>query len=183
MYFKNYCLVVIGNVSKIEFEVERVSQTTPLYLRGGSGLVISTFSSAFTAKELNEIFKENNRSFFLIDLNSDDCGYNLAKKEIHDQMFGSFQETNLQNVINDIIKDLKRDNDVIFSTIGVNEGKTPIIKIKEEKPQITEDDIDKMSHSQRETLFNEIIDKNIELGIENISELDKKLLEKLAKNS
>lgn len=172
MKFRNYCLVVIGNTTGVEDEIKKISETGPNSIKGG-GLVVATFSSAADPKELNDWFRLNKRSFFLFDLNADTSGFHIMKPDIHEGLFGFLRTVNLEDKTQELLREINSTSDT----------KTPKIISKKEgvkqevDNKITEDDISKMSKSEREMLWNKIVDN----GVEKMTEDDKKLLQFLSK--
>lgn len=178
MKFRNYCLVVIGDTDRIQEEISKISETTPRYL-DGKGLFIATFSSALTPKELTEWFRLNKRNFLIFDLNQETCGFNINRKEIHEGLFGFLRDTNLDDKSSELLREIQLSSDTINLRQGnglvTESASTKTILVTEKV--ITEKDVKKMYKSDRENLFNKLIDK----GIENLSENDKTTLGLLAK--
>lgn len=171
MKFRNYCIVVIGDTTDILPEITKVAETKPNYL-DAEGIVISTFSSVAEPRELNDYFKLNNRNFLLFDLSPDNSGYNINKKEIHEGLFGFLKlmnEDDLKQRTEDLILDIQS----VSSTTITRTNKT---KKKVQEIKINLKEIDKMSEDQKNKLMNELIDK----GHKNLSEYEKKILNKLA---
>ena len=177
MKFRNYCIVVMGETTGVVPEIVKISEIEPNVL-DAKGIVIATFSSVAEPRELNDYFIENSRSFLLFDLSKDVSGYNIVKKEIHDGLFSflkSMDENKLKEKTDNLIKEI--------SSTTVNEK---IIKVKNKKNiapvktsvklNISIDDIDKLSIKEK----NELINKFIDNGIENLTESDKKILNKLS---
>jgi hypothetical protein len=172
MKFRNYCLVVIGDTTRLQEEIEKISETKPNIL-DGKGLVIATFSSAIAPRELDEWFTLNKRNFLIFDLNPETCGFIINKKEIHEALFGFLAHINLDDKSADLIREIQLTSDTKSDRFFVKEVK----KNKIIETEITEEVIEKMSKDDREILFNKIIDN----GIENMSENDKNTLQFLSK--
>jgi len=172
MKFRNYCLVIIGDTSGVLAEIEKVSETTPNIL-DGKGLIIATFSSAVSPSELNQWFKLNKRNFLVFDLNTNNSGFNINKKDIHEGLFGFLNKTNLEDKSDDLLREILLTSDTRSDRIFVK----PIIDAETIEVIITEKDIEKMSKYEREELFNKIIDN----GVDKMSENDKKVLNFLSK--
>lgn len=173
MKFRNYCLVVIGETSGIKDEIAKISETTPSYLDGG-GLFIATFASAVNPKELTDWFTLHKRNFLIFDLNQEYSGFNINRKETHEGLFGFLKTMNLEDRSAELLREIHQTAD----TRNYGTRPKPInIETKIRERVITESEIDKMYKSDREILFNKLIDK----GPENLSENDKNILQYLAK--
>jgi len=178
MKFRNYCVVIMGDTKGVFNEIEKVSDDKPNVL-DARGIVIATFSSALEPKELTDWFKLNQRSFFVFDLDPESSGYNITKKEIHDGLFGFLANMDKDilkkraSKLMDAIEDAKiiQENSKKFKERGM-EVKT-VIKPK----RLTESEIEEMTPREREEIMNKIIDN----GIENMTDYDKKILPLLVK--
>ena len=167
MRFRNYCIVVMGATENesIKKEIEKVSDSK-INILDARGIVIGTFTSALCIKELSDYFKLNDRNFLLFDLNEENSGVNIIKKEIHKGLFGFLKEMNEDNL---------EDKAVEFLKDVENQDVKRVVRPRKDysKPKkLTQDDIDKMSNKEKDELQNSIIDN----GLENMSEYDKEIL-------
>ncbi len=179
MKFKNYCVVIMGDTKGVFNEIEKVSDDKPNVL-DARGIVIATFSSALNIGELTDWFKLSERSFFVFDLDPESSGYNITKKEIHDGLFGFLAimnkdvlEKRASNLM-DAIEDAKiiQENSKKFRGLEKREVKTVV------RPRrLTESEILDMTPREREEIMNKIIDN----GIENMTDYDKKIMPLLVK--
>lgn len=174
MEFRNYCLVIMGDTKNVFSEIEKVSETQPNIL-DAKGILIATFSSALKPNELTDWFRLNKRNFLIFDLNPNTSGFNILKKEIQIGLFGfitaNASELNLRAY--DLSKAIEMTSDTKNTKANIK-GKSTSKTITE---KLSDSDIKKMSVSQRETMLNKIMDK----GVKNLSEDEKKLLQRLAK--
>jgi hypothetical protein len=143
------------------------------------GIVIATFSSALTTKELTDWFKLNQRSFFVFDLDPETSGYHISKKEIHDGLFGF-----LATMDKDILKkrasnlmDAIEDAKIIQENSKRFKVEERIVKTVVRPKRLTESEIEDMTPREREEIMNKIIDN----GIENMTDYDKKIMPLLVK--
>lgn len=169
MKFRNYCMVVVGNTKAVYPEIDKVSEGKPHYL-DGKGMIIATFTSFMDPSELTDYFTFNNRNFLLFDLNKEYSGYFITKPDIHEALFGflkNMDEEELKNKSVDFLNVLKNDS-------ATTTAYTETIATK---CLITEKDIDVMTKVEKQDLFNKIIDA----GVENLTEHDKKILDLLVK--
>ncbi len=168
MKFRNFCLVIMGDTKNVLGEILKISETQPSVL-DANGILIATFMSNADPKELGDYFKLNGRNFLLFDLNEENSSTYFAKKEINDGLFGFLKEMG--------IDDLKQKTDELIdeitSTTKTNRVMNTNKKIKKDK--ITVEDIENMSPTAKNELMNRLIDK----GVENLSEDDKMILNKL----
>ena len=164
----------MGDTKNVLSEIEKVSETPPNIL-DAKGILISTFSSVLKPNELTDWFRLNKRNFLLFDLNPNTSGFNILKKEIHNGLFGfitaNADELNLKSY--DLTKAIELTSDT--KNIKTNLKGKVVEKTITEK--LSDSDIKKMSIPQREKMLNKIMDK----GVKNLSEDEKKLLQRLAK--
>jgi hypothetical protein len=168
MKFRNYCIVIIGDTKAVYPEIDKVSEGKPNIL-DGKGMIISTFTSFMEPSELTDYFTYNNRNFLLFDLNKDNSGFFITKKSIHDALFSfldEMDEETLKSKSEEFLNVLKND------TVTTANTETVVSKCT-----ITERDIKKMTKTEKDELFNKIID----CGIENLTDYDKKILNLLVK--
>jgi hypothetical protein len=178
MKFKNYCVVIMGDTKGVFNEIEKVSDDKPNVL-DARGIVIATFSSALNIGELTDWFKLSERSFFVFDLDPESSGFNITKKEIHDGLFGFLAimnkdvlEKRASNLM-DAIEDAKiiQENSRKFKKNYVE------VKTAVRPRRLSESEILDMTPREREEIMNKIIDN----GIENMTEYDKKIMPLLVK--
>ena len=172
MRFRNYCIVVMGVTENetIKREIEKVSDSK-INILDARGIVIGTFTSALSTRELSDLFKLNERNFLLFDLNEDNAGFNFNKLEIHEGLFGFLKEMNedsLEDKVAEFLKDVE--------THDVKRVVRPRRDYSKPK-KLTQGDIDKMSNKEKDELQNKIIDN----GLENMTEYDKEILSYLWK--
>jgi hypothetical protein len=167
MKFRNYCIVIVGNTKAVYPEINKVSEGKANIL-DGKGMVIATFTSFIDPSELKEFFQSNDRSFLLFDLNKDNSGFHIAKPEIQNSLFGFLDEMDDEM--------LKNKSDEFLSVLK-NTSSTAHTETLATKCLITEKDILSMSKLEKQDLFNKIIDA----GVENLTEHDKKILDLLVK--
>ena len=168
MKFRNYCMVVIGNTKAVYPEIDKVSEVKPNYL-DGKGMIIATFTSFMDPTELTDYFIENERNFLLFDLNTDNSGYYITKKDLHEGLFGF-----LRDMDEEVLKNKYEE----FLTILKTESTTASTKTTTTtKCEVTEKEIELMTKTEKLNLFNKIIDS----GVENLTEYDKKILDLLVK--
>lgn len=176
MKFRNYCLVIMGDTKNVLSEIEKVSETPPNLL-DAKGILISTFTSVLKPNELTDWFRLNKRNFLLFDLNPNASGFNILKKDIHNGLFGfiiaNADELKLKSYDLTRAIELTSDTKNIKANIKSNEDK----KRNRITEKLSDLDIKNMSILQREEMLNKIMDK----GVKNLSENEKKLLQRLAK--
>jgi hypothetical protein len=168
----------MGDTKGVFNEIEKVSDDKPNVL-DARGIVIATFSSALNIGELTDWFKLSERSFFVFDLDPESSGYNITKKEIHDGLFGFLASMNKDMLekrasnLMDAIEDAKiiQENSKRFKIKEVD------VKMAVRTRRLTESEILDMTPREREEIMNKIIDN----GIENMTDYDKKIMPLLVK--
>jgi len=171
MKFRNYCIVVMGTMdgSDVRLEIEKIAESK-INVLDARGLLIATFTSGVSPKELTDWFKLNKRNFLLFDLNDDNSGFNITKKDIHEGLFGFLSEMSnkdLEDKTVEFLKDIEMTSDTKNFTSFVKENRKKV-KVK----KITKEDVKKMTIKEKQELQDSIIDN----GVENMTEYDKEIL-------
>jgi len=182
MIFKHYCAVFFNPTDGLDKEVRKMSEGEPRKI-SGTGITIYTFTSAVEVKILSEFFKSFNRNFLLFDLDKSASGFNLLDKKKEDDLFGFL---NNQPVISEyeLLSNMLLD-DILNQTMDIPnikpilDDEIPDYLLRLKKLNNDSDDVsinENMSNLEINEMMNKIIDK----GIENLTEKDKKILQKLS---
>lgn len=158
MKFKNYCIVFIGRTEGVIPEIEKISETKPNILNG-KGMLITTFTSFVSVKEISDWFKDNKRSFFVFELNKDTADAFIDKPSLQEDLFGFLKE---------------------MDEVALQDKTTEFLDaVEEPKPVdiLTETDILELTQEEKDDLLNKFIDN----GLENLTEDDKKIIGLLSK--
>lgn len=155
MKFKNYCVLFMGSTDGVALEIESISESGAKIL-DGKGVVISTFTSLVSIQEITAFFHMNNRSFFVFELDETKAGWHINRPKIQENLFGF-----LKNIV-----DLDEKTTEFLESIG-----------PEAFPELTEEDIMELSDDEKDELFNKLIDN----GPENLTEKDKRIMSLLTK--
>jgi hypothetical protein len=153
----------------IKLEIEKVSDSK-INLLDARGILLATFTSALTPKELSDFFKLNQRNFLLFDLNEENSGFNINKKEVNDGLFGFLKEMAESDLDERAVEFLK-DVEMSSSTKDIKSHIRPL-RQSLKTDRLTKDDISKMTHKEK----NDLQDKIIDNGVENMSEYEKEIL-------
>jgi hypothetical protein len=172
MKFRNYCIVVMGNTSGVQSEIAKICEGDPNVL-DAKGILIATFTSFAEPNELTAWFTENNRNFLIFDLDKENSGFNITKKEIHDGLFGFLKLVNTSEMNDNFLKTVSLSSD----TKEMKSAKKSTRNSVKNNNKLDLKNIEKMSPSEKQNLLNELIDS----GLDNLTEEDKKLLPLLAK--
>lgn len=171
MEFRNYCITIMGDTENVLGEILKIAETEP-NIMDANGILVSTFTSALSPRELTDYFKENKRNFLIFDMNQDNSGYYFIKKDINDGLFGflkNMDENGLKEKMDGLIQE-------ISSSTVTNKAQ----KITTKKPQIqtkiTAMDVSKMSLKDKNDLMNQILTKDGK----NISDSDREILDILS---
>jgi len=128
-------------------DVKKISETRAREIHSG-GLLISTFGSSMSVRELSSYFANLDKNFLLFELNDEYSATNITKGDIQSKLFNY----------------IKKDVDVINSE--------DISKSEEKDIDLY---LDSLSYNDKLLEVDQLIDK----GVENLSEYDKSLLNKL----
>ena len=186
--FKQYCAVFFNPTDGLNEEVSKICEEAPRTMKG-KGISIYTFTSIVEAPVLTEYFKSYDRNFLLFDLKEENSGFNFIDKVKENDLFG-FLKSNESNkdfeklsntLMDDILKDIhgtkESTPDVDISSI-ISNTTTKGFEIYQ-RPELEEYSLsidDDMSKKDINEMVNKIIDK----GVENLTDLDKKMLDKLS---
>jgi len=173
MKFRNYCIVVMGNMDAVKDDIIKIAESKPRYL-DAKGILIATFASVAEPSELKDFFNFNGRSFLLFDLDKDFSGYHLDNEKLNTHLFGYLVEQGdkLKEMSNRLMEDLSASTKS-KKTINETKSKTKL------SPKIS---YSEMSKKDRENLVNNIIDKYQSIGISKISDSDKNILKKISES-
>ena len=189
MKFRNYCLVIMGNTKNVLIEIEKISENKPNIL-DATGILIATFTSSVSPKELDDWFKLNQRSFLLFDLNADTSAFNILKVDIQEGLFGFLRESTIETLeIKSVDFDdmVKKEVNVSPEQRKINEDRIKkIFKDAQERNKnisknISESDILNMTRAERNEMVNNIISSSEKVGFDKLTVRDKKILELLVK--
>ena len=189
MKFRNYCLVIMGNTKNVLIEIEKISENKPNIL-DATGILIATFTSSVSPKELDDWFKLNQRSFLLFDLNADTSAFNILKVDIQVGLFGFLRESTIETLeIKSVDFDdmVKKEVNVSPEQRKINEDRIKkIFKDAQERNKnisknISESDILNMTRAERNEMVNNIISSSEKVGFDKLTVRDKKILELLVK--
>jgi hypothetical protein len=163
MKFRNYCVVIMGNTKDVLPEIEKISESKVNVL-DAKGILIATFSSNFEPCELTDWFKDNNRSFLVFDLNTNNSGFNITKSDVHEGLFSFLNNEDLEEKARELLHTI--------------EDARIVSRMKKNKPtEITIEDVMKLTIVEKKEMFDKILDK----GAENFTENDKKIMSFLVK--
>lgn len=186
MIFKHYCVVFFNPTDGLNEEISKVSEDAPRAMKG-KGISIYTFTSIVEVEVLTDYFKSYDRNFLLFDLSKNSSGFNFIDKVKENDLFGFLKQTesgkDFEKLSNMLMDDIIKYNsgDVIedkSETPGVNK---PLIfssqnSDNELEKLLLDENLDNMSNDDINDAMNKIIDK----GITNLTDYDKKMLEKLS---
>jgi hypothetical protein len=153
----------MGDTKNVLPEIEKVSETKVNVL-DAKGILIATFSSNFEPCEMTDFFKDNNRSFLLFDLSSENSGFNITKKDVHDGLFSFLNDIDLEKKARDLLDTI--EDEKIISRMKNTQAK-----------EITIEEVMKLTLSEKKEMFDKILDK----GADNFTENDKKIMPFLIK--
>jgi hypothetical protein len=193
--FKHYCAVFFNPTDGLNEEVSKICEEAHRTMKG-KGISIYTFTSIVEAPILTEYFKSYGRNFLLFDLKEENSGFNFIDKVKENDLFG-FLKSNESNkdfeklsntLMDDILKDIhgikESTPDVDISSIISNNPYlgSPITPKGFEiyqHPELEEYSLN-IDEDMSKKDINEMVNKIIDKGVENLTDLDKKMLDKLS---
>lgn len=166
MKFKNYCVVFMGFLEGLGPEIEKISESKPNIL-DAKGIIIATFTSLVEVQELSAWFTMCKRSYLVFELNEENAAWSINKPDIQEGLFGFLKKLDG--------KELDTKTSDFLKTIAVDVKK--IEPIEEVEVELTEADIESFTKNEKEELLNKYIDN----GLENLTEKDKNIMRILSK--
>lgn len=176
-----YCLIVVGDISKIEDILSMVIDGRFTFKNLGK-LFISTFESSFSIWEIEKILHGNMKSYFLTKMQ----GHNFT---------ASVQDEKIQNdLFLDYINKLTKENDEINqNSFNVNFTDIPNFddRLNNFLNSIKNNPFENKSNKQRRKkkeenqippTLDELLDKINKVGFEKLTKFEKECLEKYSKN-
>lgn len=158
---KNYCLILLGAENHPIDEILRISETTPNTMAYNSqDVIVATFSSYLNIREVTEYIKSYDVNFFIFDINDKNFGRNITDNETDNELFGFVSGPSIH-----IPKANSFSNEDI-ELIRKSFNSLPKLKLEIE---------DLYDEEDVEETINTILDK----GYKNITEDEKKLIQKL----
>jgi hypothetical protein len=166
----------MGKTDGCKLEIGKICEGSPRFL-DAKGITIATFVSNARVVELDDYFKSLNRNFMIFDMDPSVSGYNLNDETLHDALFGHITDENsfhLEEMSNKLIDDIKSSSDVKPMSGGTRNPTKESTLGEVRKKQVKN-----MSKSEQQELVDDILDK----GLENLSDLDKEILEFISKKT
>ena len=187
MIVKNFCVVFFTPIDGCVDDILNISISIPKVMKG-KGINMLTFSSNIDIESITNYLTKNNRNFLLFDLDKSSSGFNFTDKEKESDFFG-FINTNIdysefERYTNDLLDDLVNSNFVDDPTKDTeyiwshDEGENMVTSGFTSNVINKHIDVrlESLSNKERNDLVNSIIDK----GIDNLTDLDKDVLEKIS---
>ena len=166
--FKNYCMIILGNIDGCENEVKHISESVPSIVKM-KNVAICTFITVARVVELKSYFNSFNRNFFLFELNPTTSCYNINNMDTYARLFAEFEnQDDLQ---------MEELSGILNDEINYKCGETKINKDFDE-PETLIDYFRELSKPDKEDFINETLDK----GVKNMTDDDKKIMEVFSKD-
>ena len=187
--FKHYCAVFFNPTDDLNEEVGKICEEAPRTMKG-KGISIYTFTSIVEVPVLTEYFKSYGRNFLLFDLNDENSGFNFIDKVKEDDLFGFLKSNeagkDFEKLSNMLMDDIIKDSyDTKESIPGVDVSKL-LSDITPKKfgdlphPELYDIYQTDIHEDMSKKDINEMVNKIIDKGVENLTDIDKKMLDKLS---
>lgn len=181
--FRNYCIVILGETNGCQLEIQKIAEGRANLLPA-KGITIATFKSAAEVGELTDYFKSFGRNFLLFDLAKDNSGFNILSDEIRERLFDAILEDSnmeLEEMSNRLIDEIKSSTDMKSSGATRTQSTDSVQSVEDIAEEARLKRIKKAkaitSPKDKTQLMNKILDK----GPENLTKLDREILEILSK--
>jgi hypothetical protein len=187
--FKEYCVIVLSTVEGVKDEITRISNSKINFINA-KGIVMATFKSSFTVKEIETYLTDNQRNFLLYEVDESKCGYNFIDDKLKNALFTDSSEAKRKSEV----KSTQLLNKMILDSMKTTIDAKGLIKGSKTHSEISDKlrksinggnsgnskvvvDIETMGKEQLNELMDEILNK----GPEDMTIKDKEMLEKIAK--
>jgi hypothetical protein len=142
-YLRNYCLIGLSDypneIEELKEDLTIISETDINFV-SGDFLIIATFSSAFTATEINELLSMSEKSFIVFEMMPGFFTANFKNKDHQNSLFGGEIDStknpfiNLEETISKFKDQIKGDiKDTIIPDILNFANEIFITEVEEEK--------------------------------------------------
>lgn len=154
---KDYCLMLLGAENHPIDDILRISETIPNTMAYNSqDVIVATFSSYLNIKEVTTYIKSYNINFFVFEINTNNFGRNITDAETDKELFGFIKpKRKTREEFQERIQELF-DNPELARKFFQND------RVEEQ-------------YQDAEEIINSILDK----GYKNITEGDKKTIQRL----
>ncbi len=169
---KSYCVIGLGNIKKIVELITTISSSNVNYV-SGTGLLIVTFSTSKKIYEIEELLTSEKKSFILFEMTPGFFSANILDEKIQTQLFGGivrskdfFDDAEENSQIPPYIENIKEMLEKINNKGSEINNLNEISKIEDDEPSI-----------------DEILDKINKVGVNNLSVIEKRILDNFANNN
>jgi hypothetical protein len=152
---RKYCIIGLGNVSGVTKLLSEISEEDVAYV-SGSGLVIATFISAFSLTEVEQLLKDEEKSFIVFEMTPGFYSADIKDEKFQNTLFGG-----------------PMDNSQLYKNIADNASS--IMEIMKNK--VVDGDYEVLP-DEPDPDMDDILDRISEVGYEKLSVKEKKLLKK-----
>jgi hypothetical protein len=152
---RKYCIIGLGNVSGVTKLLSEISEEDVAYV-SGSGLVIATFTSAFSLTEVEQLLKDEEKSFIVFEMTPGFYSADIKDEKFQNTLFGG-----------------PMDNSKLYQNIADNASS--IMEIMKNK--VVDGDYEVLPE-EPDPDMDDILDRINEVGYEKLSVKEKKLLKK-----
>ncbi len=185
MVFRHYCLVLLNPKSDLSDEIIKISESQLRAIKG-KGISIYTFTSVVDTAILSDYFKSFEVNFLLFELDKQTSAYNFNDKIKEDDLFGFINDytkiNEYEELSNKLLDDIISENIgyVSGSTNNINKSNTSYTSRRKKDLLVDDEVIDEEIKDLTKSEINERLNKIIDKGLDNLTEFDKKMLEKLS---
>ena len=85
----DYCVIGLGKIESLKSDLSCIAENN-FNVIYGDGLLIGTFKSAFNVIEIEDILKNNRRSYIIFEINIGFFSVSLKNKTLEEKIFGSY---------------------------------------------------------------------------------------------
>lgn len=178
MFITKYCAIFFNPTSTLDKEVNRIVHSTYNKI-GGNGLSIYTFSSGLDIPMLKDYFESLDRNFLVFNLDKENAGFNITDKEKESLLFGfindddevSKYESLSNELMDELLSESKKTNKI--------ESTPNLDYVVISKDLNYDENVINYNNLTKEEINNEL-NKIIDKGLNNLTDKDKKMLDKLS---
>ena len=172
MFLRPYCLIGIGDneeIEEIKKDLSFIAEPKANFVTG-ENLIIATFKTSLFLRELEEFLNMHERTFIIFEMVNSMFFANLQNKEFQQALFGNEFES---------LMDINK-NPFTDYTPKISEGIKEFLK--QIKDELTEEEYFSPYTESKDPTIDEILDRINVVGLDNLTEKEKEILDNNSNN-
>lgn len=178
--FKNYYLTMFGDLEEIDSLISLLNfiHEVNLDYKLEKGFMVCSFSSFLNRKEIEVLLADFKDDFILVEL-SDNISWNFKNGKIDKNFFSNLEseETDLKDMTNKLIDEIGKTSKNETHAFDINKDFLKNFRKNKKQRRFKSEYYKNLSKQEKEEMVNKILDK----GPENITDYDRRVLSIISK--